>query len=226
MCRHYALGCLLGTLVLAAQVGPARAYDCTSDADCQYNGCNDVSCACSMVHAACVNGFWTYTTCNNGVYDAKCSTRSSWNGRCVTYQLGYLSYNGRPGYTESVLCPEPPSMDSTSTDHSTAEHTTTPEPTITTPELTTTTTAPTTTSATATTPKPSTTTPKPTPTTSEPNTTTSAETLSSPAPGCEPVEKIIYESWQEDPGRKDWGRPGHSHCVQPESICATTWRTS
>ena len=29
------------------------------------------------------------------------------------------------------------------------------------------------------------------------------------------MEKIIYESWQEDPGRKDWGRPGHSHCVQP-----------
>jgi hypothetical protein len=29
------------------------------------------------------------------------------------------------------------------------------------------------------------------------------------------VEKIIYKSWQEDPGRKDWGRPGHGHCVQP-----------
>ena len=46
-------------------------------------------------------------------------------------------------------------------------------------------------------------------------TTTPEPTVSSPAPGCEPVEKIIYESWQEDPGRKDWGRPGHSHCVQP-----------
>ena len=29
------------------------------------------------------------------------------------------------------------------------------------------------------------------------------------------VEKIIYKSWQEDPSRKDWGRPGHNHCVQP-----------
>ena len=27
------------------------------------------------------------------------------------------------------------------------------------------------------------------------------------------VEKIIYKSWQENPGRKDWGRPSHSHCV-------------
>jgi len=32
---------------------------------------------------------------------------------------------------------------------------------------------------------------------------------------CQPVEKIIYKAWHEDPGRKDWGRPGHSHCVQP-----------
>ena len=30
---------LLAVLVLAAQVGPARAYDCTSDADCKYSGC-------------------------------------------------------------------------------------------------------------------------------------------------------------------------------------------
>jgi len=29
------------------------------------------------------------------------------------------------------------------------------------------------------------------------------------------VEKIIYKSCGEDPGRKDWGRPGHAHCVQP-----------
>ena len=73
MCRHYALGCLLGTLVLAAQVGPARAYDCTSDAECQYDGCHDVSCACSSSWSECVNGFWTgYSTCNNGVWDAIC----------------------------------------------------------------------------------------------------------------------------------------------------------
>ena len=60
----------------------------------------------------------------------------------------------------------------------------------------------------------------PTPSTSSTTTptstiTTPAPTLSSPAPGCKPIEKIIYKSWQENPGRKDWGRPGHSHCVQP-----------
>jgi len=64
---------LLGTLVLAAQVGPARAYDCTSDAECQYDGCHDYSCACSSSSSNCVNGFWTgYSQCNNGVWDAKC----------------------------------------------------------------------------------------------------------------------------------------------------------
>ena len=32
---------LLGTLVLAAQVGPARAYGCTSSAECKYEGCGN-----------------------------------------------------------------------------------------------------------------------------------------------------------------------------------------
>ena len=67
------MGGLLGTLVLAAQVGPARAYSCTSDAGCAYEGCNDRSCACSSSSSNCVNGFWTgYSTCNNGVWDAIC----------------------------------------------------------------------------------------------------------------------------------------------------------
>ena len=91
-----------------------------------------------------------------------------------------------------MQCPEPPAetttAETTTAETTTAEPTTTSKPTTTTPELTTTT-------------------PEPT--------TTTAQTVPSPAPGCEPVEKIIYESWQEDPGRKDWGRPGHSHCVQP-----------
>jgi hypothetical protein len=66
-------GGLLGTLVLAAQVGPARAYSCTSDAGCAYEGCNDRSCACSSSSSNCVNGFWTgCSTCNNGVWDAIC----------------------------------------------------------------------------------------------------------------------------------------------------------
>ena len=62
MCRQFALGGLLGVLVLAAQVGPARAYACTSDAECQYRGCNDNSCS----------GYESYYECNNGVWDAKC----------------------------------------------------------------------------------------------------------------------------------------------------------
>ena len=53
-------GGLLGTLVLAAQVGPARAYACTSDAQCAYGGCNDRSCSSSSIY------------CNNGVWDAIC----------------------------------------------------------------------------------------------------------------------------------------------------------
>jgi len=53
-------GGLLGTLVLAAQVGPARAYACTSAAQCAYEGCNDVSCSS------------TSSYCNNGVWDATC----------------------------------------------------------------------------------------------------------------------------------------------------------
>jgi hypothetical protein len=69
--------CLLGVLIVAAQVGSAQAYLCTSDADCQYPTCNDISCACSYYqstqHWACVNGFWTgFAGCRNGVWDAKC----------------------------------------------------------------------------------------------------------------------------------------------------------
>ena len=55
-------GALLVVLLAAVQVGPARAYDCTSDAGCQYDGCNDISCS----------GYESYFRCNNGVWDAIC----------------------------------------------------------------------------------------------------------------------------------------------------------
>ena len=55
-------GGLLGILVLAAQVGPARAYWCTSDAQCAYEGCNDNSCL----------GYESIQECNNGVWDVDC----------------------------------------------------------------------------------------------------------------------------------------------------------
>ncbi len=65
--------CLLGVLLVAAQVGSAQAYGCTSDADCQYPGCIDYSCACSSSNSYCRNGFWTgFYTCRNGVWDALC----------------------------------------------------------------------------------------------------------------------------------------------------------
>jgi hypothetical protein len=53
--------CLLGVLLVAAQVGSAQAYACTSNADCQYPNCNDMSCSSP----------W-YSSCNNGVWDAIC----------------------------------------------------------------------------------------------------------------------------------------------------------
>ena len=126
MCRHFALGGLLGVLVMAAQVGPARAYghtyDCTSDVECQYDGCHDISCACSSsVDSNCVNGFWTgHSTCNNGVWDAIC-----YNGRCGYGWYYDGSYNYHAGF-----CPEPPAGWPPA-DPSTAEPTTTPKPTTT-----------------------------------------------------------------------------------------------
>ena len=56
------LACLLLGLLVVVDVLPrAEAYySCSSDADCQYPGCNDVSCSSS------------YSYCNNGVLDAYC----------------------------------------------------------------------------------------------------------------------------------------------------------
>ena len=55
--------CLLVVLFVAALVGSAQAYQwyaCTSNADCEYPGCNDMSCSAS------------HSYCNNGVWDARC----------------------------------------------------------------------------------------------------------------------------------------------------------
>jgi len=46
---------LLAVLVLAAQVGPARAYACTSDADCKYSACDDGDGRCR--DGTCVSSF-------------------------------------------------------------------------------------------------------------------------------------------------------------------------
>ena len=60
-------------------------HTCTSDADCTYEGCSQVSCS----------GYGSYSSCNNGVWDPYCR-----DGRC-----GY----GR-GVNYNWWCPEPPSL--------------------------------------------------------------------------------------------------------------------
>ena len=48
-------GGLLAVLVLAAQVGPARAYACTSDEDCEYETCRRLDGWCRSSTGACVS---------------------------------------------------------------------------------------------------------------------------------------------------------------------------
>jgi len=58
-------GLVLGLLVVLVVVDVlprAEAYSCSSDADCQYPGCNDRSCS----------GYESNSRCNNGVWDAYC----------------------------------------------------------------------------------------------------------------------------------------------------------
>jgi len=51
------LHCLLGVLLMAAQIGSAQAScaSCSSDSHCQYSGCNDIPCSSNSFN--CVNGF-------------------------------------------------------------------------------------------------------------------------------------------------------------------------
>lgn len=51
------MDCLLGVLLVVSQVGSTAAYHkCSSDADCQYDGCNNIP--CSSTSERCVNGFF------------------------------------------------------------------------------------------------------------------------------------------------------------------------
>ena len=86
---------------------------CTSDAGCQYEGCNDVSCTCTDEEdGGCVDGFWTgvgahfggLVTCNNGVWDAICYQHYGQDYRQCRH---YVEYSSVSGYRE--LCPAPPS---------------------------------------------------------------------------------------------------------------------
>ena len=56
------LACLLLGLLVVVDVLPRAeaVYSCSSHADCQYPGCNDISCWSS------------FSYCNNGVKDAVC----------------------------------------------------------------------------------------------------------------------------------------------------------
>ena len=96
-------GGLLG-LLLSAQMVTTHAYACESDADCRYRGCTDVSCACGSVsHDRCVDGFWTYSTCNNGVWDAKCFA-----GQCAPGVDPANSLSVVQTHTPVDACPDPP----------------------------------------------------------------------------------------------------------------------
>jgi hypothetical protein len=46
----------LGVLLVVSQVGSTAAYPCSSDADCQYVGCNDFPCS-GESPTFCVNGY-------------------------------------------------------------------------------------------------------------------------------------------------------------------------
>ena len=41
------------------------------------------------------------------------------------------------------------------------------------------------------------------------------------ATACDSVVEVRYESWEKDPSRKDWGRPGHSQCLQVDASART-----
>ena len=59
---------LLGFLLVASQVGSGHAsYPCTSDADCQYEGCNDKDCSTA------VSTHPNIGRCNGGRWDAECT---------------------------------------------------------------------------------------------------------------------------------------------------------
>ena len=76
---------LLGFLLVASQVGSGHAsYPCTSDADCQYEGCNDKDCSTA------VSTHPNIGRCNGGRWDAECTC--SWSCTCKTWgPHGYLT---------------------------------------------------------------------------------------------------------------------------------------
>jgi len=52
-------------VILAGLVNSVKGYACLSDAECQYPGCNDISCSIGPAQ------------CNNGVWDAVCVSTNS-----------------------------------------------------------------------------------------------------------------------------------------------------
>jgi len=52
-------------VILAGLVNSVKGYACLSDAECQYPGCNDISCSTGPAQ------------CNNGVWDAVCVSTNS-----------------------------------------------------------------------------------------------------------------------------------------------------
>ena len=88
-------------LILISQVGtvqPEPRYECSSQSDCDFLGCNDVPCSSSS--QGCVNGIWT----NWGCYKYnRYTSQSCADGGCGCF---YGEYDSIQLYTG--VCPGPP----------------------------------------------------------------------------------------------------------------------
>jgi len=70
-------------VILAGLVNSVQGYACSSDADCQYPGCDDVPCGTS-----------SDSQCNNGVWNAECNSNAG--GICSYRAYGYATCQTEP----------------------------------------------------------------------------------------------------------------------------------
>jgi len=76
---------------LAGLVNSVQGYTCSSNADCQYRGCNDKSCTCSSSDSRCINGFWTgFSDCKNGIWDAECVSAACAQNTPISFYLSFV----------------------------------------------------------------------------------------------------------------------------------------
>ena len=98
--QHSLVVGVLSVLLVAAQVGQASAsaYPCTTNADCRYEGCNDVSCEslCSSGSSNCLDIFGN-SNCIDGFWSITCG-----GGFCKRTAFGWES--------ATFICPDPPGV--------------------------------------------------------------------------------------------------------------------